>query len=321
MSHAGTIVSLPIDSILVGGTRLPVGDECAAAFARSIEARGQLVPILVRQRGNRVKNGPQPYELIDGLLRLEAIRRLGTLEIAAIVADCTEDGQHDIDVAANLERRHGTVLSLAIYVGERKRHAVDRRKFANIANSLSWAEDVAQIRGCSVRTVYNHLGIHAAIVEPFSDLLPALFAHEISDNLAALTRIASTHDLNSRRHQLECAISIRPADDGQKVEEPKREYGKNTLREWGNANFEKQIELSVNLCRETTVKAMGSLRARTITETHPRNRRRVTADAMAVLTEEEQIEFLADVLHSVSQRVRHAGSSSFFPNLYDRRPA
>jgi ParB/RepB/Spo0J family partition protein len=66
-------------------------------LAESLRTHGLLQPVVVGRRG-------RGYELIAGHRRLEAARRLGWAEIAAVVRDETDDQAYILTLVENLQR-------------------------------------------------------------------------------------------------------------------------------------------------------------------------------------------------------------------------
>ena len=89
--------ALPIASIQPSprNPRQHIGD--VEELAESLQAHGLLQPVVVRRRG-------RGYELIAGHRRLEAARRLGWAEIAAVVRDETDDQAYILTLVENLQR-------------------------------------------------------------------------------------------------------------------------------------------------------------------------------------------------------------------------
>ena len=89
--------ALPIASIQPSprNPRQHIGD--VEELAESLQAHGLLQPIVVRRRG-------RSYELIAGHRRLETARRLGWVEIAAVVRDETDDQAYILTLVENLQR-------------------------------------------------------------------------------------------------------------------------------------------------------------------------------------------------------------------------
>lgn len=77
---AQTVSEVPVDKVKPGGFALRDLDEAAVqGLAESIRASGLLQPIMVKP----TRDG---YELVFGLHRLEACRRLGWKRIPALVS-------------------------------------------------------------------------------------------------------------------------------------------------------------------------------------------------------------------------------------------
>ena len=82
-SAGWTVRSIPVNAISSGPGRRSVSRKWLPDLVRSIAVDGLISPILVRP----VKGGKKPYELVAGLHRLHACRKLGWAEIEATVTD------------------------------------------------------------------------------------------------------------------------------------------------------------------------------------------------------------------------------------------
>ena len=78
-----TVRSIPVNAVSIGPGRRSVNRKWLPDLVRSIAVDGLIVPIIVRA----VRGGKKPYELVAGLHRLTACRKLGWAEIEATVAD------------------------------------------------------------------------------------------------------------------------------------------------------------------------------------------------------------------------------------------
>ena len=92
------IRDIPIGQVsVVGARRRALNDEAVAALVASIEGSGLLTPIIVRIREDVQSPGAEPavpaepaepaYDLVAGLHRLEACRKLGWRHVPAIVCE------------------------------------------------------------------------------------------------------------------------------------------------------------------------------------------------------------------------------------------
>jgi ParB-like chromosome segregation protein Spo0J len=99
---------IPIDAIVVGERRRPLGD--VSALARSINEVGLLHPIVVTP----------DRRLVAGWHRLEACRLLGWTEIPAVVMDVSPAVAELVAAEENTFRRELTGLERAEYLAQRK---------------------------------------------------------------------------------------------------------------------------------------------------------------------------------------------------------
>jgi ParB-like chromosome segregation protein Spo0J len=103
------VVHIPVDDVLVIGTRRAINDDVVTRTAESIERIGLQTPITVRILQN-VSN-PETGEVLDsvhvlvaGLHRLEAYRKLGLQHIPAIIRDCSQLEAELWEIEENLTR-------------------------------------------------------------------------------------------------------------------------------------------------------------------------------------------------------------------------
>jgi ParB family chromosome partitioning protein len=95
---AQTVSEVPVDKVKPGGFALRDLDEAAVqGLAESIKANGLLQPIMVKP----TRDG---YELVFGLHRLEACRRLGWRKIPALVKDVSGEEAFLTGLIENLQR-------------------------------------------------------------------------------------------------------------------------------------------------------------------------------------------------------------------------
>jgi ParB family chromosome partitioning protein len=89
---------VPLDRVKNSGIALRDLDEAAVKeLAESIRANGLLQPIMVKPKGDG-------YELVFGLHRLEACRKLGWKKIPALVKDISSEEAFLTGLIENLQR-------------------------------------------------------------------------------------------------------------------------------------------------------------------------------------------------------------------------
>lgn len=93
--NGGNVIRIPLDDIVVGHRLRRVSDAQVENLLLMAEDTGITTPIHVRKVDGR-------YELIDGAHRLEAARRLGLTEIAALVRECRQDEARAMEASNNL---------------------------------------------------------------------------------------------------------------------------------------------------------------------------------------------------------------------------
>ena len=88
--HTGNVVRLPVDQIEVGTRLRKVDDSEVKKLMLMAEDAGIIVPIQVRKVRTR-------FVLIDGAHRLEAAKRMGIVEITALVWECRADEAKNLE--------------------------------------------------------------------------------------------------------------------------------------------------------------------------------------------------------------------------------
>jgi ParB/RepB/Spo0J family partition protein len=90
---------IPVNLIDVGHRYRQPSEADVDQLAKSIKQDGLLAPISVRADGGR-------FRLVTGAIRLAAVRKLGALEIVAVVVEGTEEDFEIAELVENLERLH-----------------------------------------------------------------------------------------------------------------------------------------------------------------------------------------------------------------------
>lgn len=112
--NGGNVVRLPLDQIKIGTRLRRVSDAQVENLLLMAEDTGITTPIHVRKNGTA-------YELIDGAHRLEATRRLGLPDIAALVVECRQDEARAMEASNNLGAARMTPLQTAVFAASWKR--------------------------------------------------------------------------------------------------------------------------------------------------------------------------------------------------------
>lgn len=112
--NGGNVIRLPLDQITVGDRLRTVREVQVENLIAMAEDTGITTPIHVR----KTRDG---YALIDGAHRLEAARRMGLAEIAAIAVDCRADEARAMEASNNLGAARMTPLQTAVFVASWKR--------------------------------------------------------------------------------------------------------------------------------------------------------------------------------------------------------
>jgi ParB family chromosome partitioning protein len=117
--NGGQIVRLPVDQITVGPRLRRVSDAAVENLIQMAEVTGITAPIHVRS----IKG---TYELIDGAHRLEATKRMGLPDIAALLIDCGVGEARAMEATNNLGAARMTPLQTAIFAASWKKDYYER---------------------------------------------------------------------------------------------------------------------------------------------------------------------------------------------------
>lgn len=112
--NSGNVIRLPLEAITIEGRLRDVRDAFVENLMVMAEDTGITTPIHVR----KVKDA---YVLIDGAHRLEAARRMGLADIAALVVECRADEARAMEATNNLGAARMTPLQTAVFVASWKR--------------------------------------------------------------------------------------------------------------------------------------------------------------------------------------------------------
>jgi ParB family chromosome partitioning protein len=211
--NGDTIVRVALDRIAVGERLRAIDPDWVALIAESLAERGQDTPILVGPA-----DGEGRHPLIAGAHRLEAARRLGWAEIAAVVRDLGPIQARLAEIDENLMRRELSELDRAVFLAERAAlwealhpeigRGGDRRslryqtdKFVRLIGAESFAEQTAQKVGLSPRHIRRALA--RARLEP--ELRAALAPTRWADHGATLD--ALVRETPERRRALVEALT------------------------------------------------------------------------------------------------------------------
>lgn len=172
--------------------RLAFNEEEIQALTESIKDKGILVPLLVRQLGER-------YEVIDGDCRLEAAVRLRYRQVPCVVRTATDSETHILRLLANLTRSNPDPVSEAIYISKA------------ISSGVFTAEELAQKLNRSLSWVSDRLAIagmpdymQSALQEGKVKLGVALALNELDDDNVKRSWLASA---------LNDGLSVKAAED------------------------------------------------------------------------------------------------------------
>ena len=112
--HNGNVERLPVDQIEVGTRLRKVDDSEVKKLMLMAEDAGIIVPIQVRKVRTR-------FVLIDGAHRLEAAKRMGIVEITALVWECRADEAKNLEATSNFGGAKMSALQTAVFVASWKR--------------------------------------------------------------------------------------------------------------------------------------------------------------------------------------------------------
>lgn len=112
--NSGNIIRIPLDEVHVEGRLREVRDAFVENLILMAEDTGITTPIHVRKDRGR-------FTLIDGAHRLEASRRMGLTDIAALVVECRSDEARAMEASNNLGAARMTPLQTAVFVASWKR--------------------------------------------------------------------------------------------------------------------------------------------------------------------------------------------------------
>lgn len=110
----GNVIRLRLDQIKVENRLRAVREAQVLNLISMAEDTGITTPVHVR----KTRDG---YVLIDGAHRMEAARRLGLAEIAAIAVECRADEARAMEASNNLGAARMTPLQTAVFVASWKR--------------------------------------------------------------------------------------------------------------------------------------------------------------------------------------------------------
>lgn len=112
-----SVTELPIDQIEVSSRLRPVSEAGVEAIKASILETGILKDDLIVRR---MKAG-EPYRLIAGRHRLEAVRQLGWERVPVKAFRCSDTWARIVEIDDNLAGSELTALDTAVFLAERKR--------------------------------------------------------------------------------------------------------------------------------------------------------------------------------------------------------
>jgi len=200
-NFASEIVSIPIDTICADDRLREIDTDCVDLLSVSMDEYGLLSPLWVREAG-----ADGLHDLIAGAHRLEAAKRLGWVEIIAIVFSVEGLDARMMEIDENLFRRELSPLDRATFLAERKEiyetlHPETKNGAAGLAAmnnqtdkfvSLvpSFAEATAEKLGVDGRTVFRAIARATKIVPDVRKLIATTWVAQKGSVLDALARLA-----------------------------------------------------------------------------------------------------------------------------------
>ena len=140
------IVKIPLDKIIIPQGLLPrifgVNEEKVEEYAEAIENGAEFPPIKVWKKPDGT------YQVIDGVHRISAYRKLGRQYIEAEIVEDIQDEVDFMERAIQENLKHGLPLSREDKREDARRLYLKGRK----------PEDIARLFKVSLRTVYNWIG-------------------------------------------------------------------------------------------------------------------------------------------------------------------
>lgn len=112
--NSGNVMRLPLDAIDVGARLRQVSEVKLQNLLLMAEDTGITTPIHCRKTAGR-------YELIDGAHRLEAARRLGQADIAALIVECRQDEARAMEASNNLGAARMSPVQTVVFAASWKR--------------------------------------------------------------------------------------------------------------------------------------------------------------------------------------------------------
>lgn len=194
-----TITELDIKDIVVGERLRPVSEAEVAALIEVIKEFGHTTAVLVRRK-------KACFELVDGMHRLEATRRVGLNRIPVRVYTMTDLDQRELEATQNLAGAMSPLEDAVFLAAWRKayqeRHPETARGVAGALakhglqrNSSSFAETVARKRGIGIRQVNKITAAGEKITKEERDLF---YGSDYQPTIADLEAIAKLKEPGER---------------------------------------------------------------------------------------------------------------------------
>ena len=183
--NGGNVVRLPLGDIAVEGRLREVRDNFVENLILMAEDTGITTPVHVRKVAGR-------YVLIDGAHRLEAARRMGLEDIAALVVECRADEARAMEASNNLGAARMTPLQTAVFVASWKRdyYALHPERAPGVFKGNQYTGKVVGINLSLTKTIADAFGVSEPTIKRALQAGEGLAPDEVSQLEAAPGRIA-----------------------------------------------------------------------------------------------------------------------------------
>jgi len=181
----GNINRIPLDQIEVGERLRAVREAQVENLILMAEDTGITTPIHVRKVDKR-------WVLIDGAHRLEAARRMGLPDIAALAVECRADEARAMEASNNLGAARMTPLQAAAFVASWKRdyYAMHPDRAQGVFKGNRHTGKLVDVKMTLTRTMADAFGVSEATVARAMRAGENLSADEIAALDASPRRVA-----------------------------------------------------------------------------------------------------------------------------------
>lgn len=198
--NSGNVMRLALDQIAVGKRLRAVTDSQVENLLLMAEDTGITTPIHCRRVAGR-------YELIDGAHRLEATRRLGLPDIAALIVECRQNEARSMEASNNLGAARMSPLQTAVFAASWKRDYYaahperkpglfkgNRHTGKLVGDTMSLTNSVADAFGITERHAHRILAVGEQLDPDEVALLDASGHRVALADLAVLSKIGEPEE-------------------------------------------------------------------------------------------------------------------------------